>query len=297
MKKVLLILIVTMLIAGVCVLSACGGGVPAQRAVGNYAPWLSGDDTTETTVYDVVTVADDGTSYHGTYTVNIRRAISADVVVGEETVTAYSGYYVDSNLQMDNGDYVRTQATFGTDMAVLQTYMTRKDSLAGNGNIVTMTGKDADGVFSTTYRETKEDGTVVSENNATIKHKSFQEAPYVDNTTLYMLVRCLTSDTASSMTLDVFQYQNGATTNARMGIASTTTIDVPLMDNEIEESRTKVACIPYSIAPTATFPGKGSAIAVYIAKDPYNGVIRPICQFVEDKTTYSMVSTSTRKTA
>ncbi len=296
MKKVLWIVIVSMLICGALVLTACGSGVPAQRLLGNNAPWLSGQDTTETTVYDVsVAATESAPAVHGTYTVKIRRVQNADVAVGEETVTGFSGYYLSAHMQMDNGDYMDIQATVGTDMSLKQSYMKKKDSVARNGEVYTQIGKENDGVYETSYERISASGdTETTEvGSAKFKHKEFQSAPYADNTILYMLVRCLNADSATAVTLDVFQYATGQVTNARMGLVSATPADIALADAQTEDACTKVACLPYAIASTETFPGQGTSLNVYIAKEPINGVLRPICKFIEDRTTYTMISTQT----
>lgn len=314
MKKLSLILVVILIVLGSLGLSACASQVAAQRVLQNFSPWLGagdlvGKDITETSVYFVRRQMDNDRYLDGIYTVTVRSAIDATVTVGDTPVEHYTGYYLNAEMKMNNGDTLLSQATFARDMSFSRSYFKKRETAQdGTVTITVQSAENSEKQLKTEFKQTDAAGKELKSCSAQLKHKKFTDDPHTDGAMVYLIARCLDAETASGITVKAPTYENE--TYQSIAIAMTAEIaNVALVDKTGQELTrpgetpdTTVpldyACRKITVQSTATFPGKSQAFECWIAEGGIETVaVKPILKITEGSMTYRLISAQKELTA
>lgn len=289
MKKKLLILTIICIIAvSIFSLSACNTKTPINRLLPNNSPWLNVGNMTETSLFNVEK-KDGDAILKGTYNIIVQRLENTTVQCGDIELAEYSGYFATSSLEMENGDKISTAVAFSHSYVLKASYI--KIEYVGKPVLIAKLNNENKKANITTINGEEETST-------TIKHKTFEKKPYIDNIMLYLLARSMPSDTPTA-TFEVI--------NTTMLKKQSTNI-IASKNTELTFADSKVDCRTYEISLNRTFPGKGEPLKCYVAtplikdttvlekgvKDPL-GVKSAIVKIVEGDMSYNLISTNVVK--
>lgn len=296
MKKTFLILITLLITACGLAFSACGS-TPTQRLLVDSSPWLYPSDFTETSVYTVSikdksgAVTDTGESI-----TTVSRVTDSTVTLGTDTLEHFTGYVATNNIAMLSGNSQTNIAAFTTNIELRGSYLKIKE---GDSVKETISTNDAKKYIYKTSINGAEYGA-----SKTIKHKKFDAAPYIENSMLYMLVRCLPKAT-NTFTFNVLDTADRdlVPTTARFGVDEKGKL-LPVQD--LDFNGAKLGCRVYDMSVNSTFPAKGVPYKCYIAQSAIDGTtilddsdanklnvkrnINAVAKIIENNVEYTLVS-------
>ncbi len=283
MKKFIFV-IVTIVI--VCILGAslagCNRATPTQKLLSNSRAWTS-RVTDETLVYDVIYKSNTPDQVKGTMTVNVKSYNGEKVTIGDWSLDNATGYVATTDLEMENGDKKVSSAFFTTTIQVK--YAESTQTVDGKTSGYTAEYKDERCYYTTTEGEEEKSGE--------LKLGEFYDSPYIDNSILYQVARCI-PDSVSSFTFSVPDVTLGEAQSVTLSITRSETLTIKSAD----EAGTEYVCYYVSIALNRTFPGSGESLKCAIATTPYPSSDDPqvknmIVQIAEGDALYTLKSVTT----
>lgn len=255
MKKISLILIIIVVMALGLSFSGCSSSAPVQRLLSDASPWLHSSPYVETSDFDVTRKDAQGNVVdNGKYVVIVEKFVNSDVVVGEETLTNFSGYVATSNLAMNNGDTQYSKVAFSTNIELKASYF---ESVIDGATTKQQASNDSK---KYTYK-TSTGGEYSKEQ--TVKHKKFDSAPYIEKTMLYLITRCLPNNNGN------FSFSVIDTT--KNGLKSVTTTRTANTLEDISFNGGLVACRAFNLSENVDSPGKGTPYKCYLATKKIDG--------------------------
>lgn len=288
MKKRLALIIAALAVAAIAVASFAGcSSTPTQRLLLDSRPWEN-MDVEEYFVYDVEYAPNDNETVKGTYTVAVKGYDHGETLSLDGFTYESPCYHIHSDLEMENGDYVRTDSVVTPD---IKPVYGAEDKLDRDVR-TTYTARYAD--EKCTYSYTENDQTY----EGSINVGEFDSSAYIDNTFLYQLVRCL-PDVASGLSFSVPNFIQGSKESVTVSLATSAVVNEPFEGGTIAEGSDTptIACTAAVVTLNRTFPGSGISLMCSVANDDYaledgTKIAHMIVKIVEGATTYTLKTVS-----
>ena len=288
MKKRFALIIAVLAVAAIAAASFAGcSSTPTQRLLLDSRPWEN-MDAEEYFVYDVKYTPSEEETVNGVYTVAVKgydhgEKLSLDGFSYEEPC-----FHIRSELELENGDYVRTDSVVTPDIKPVYGAEEKLD----HGKRTSYTARYAD--EKCTYSYTENDRTY----EGSIDVGSFDSSAYIDNTFLYQLVRCL-PDVASGLSFSVPNFIQGGKESVTVSLATSGVVNEPFEGGTVAEGSDTptIACTAAIVTLNRTFPGSGISLACSVANDDYaledgTTIAHMIVKIVEGSTTYTLKTVS-----
>ena len=284
-------MIAAITVAVIAVVSFAGcSSTPAQKLLLDSRPWEN-MDVEEYFVYDVTYTPDKTESATGVYTVAVKGYDHGETLTLDGFSYAEPCYHIHSELRFDeSGDYVVTDSVVTPDIKPVYGAEKKLD----HGVTTTYTARYADEKCNYSYVEGDQ------KYEGSIDMGEFDSSPYIDNTFLYQLVRCL-PDVASGLTFSVPNFIQGGKESVTVSLSGTTVNEIfanGATVSEGEETPT-VECTSTAVSLNRTFPGSGISLMCSVANADYalddgTKIAHMIVKIIEGSTTYILKTVSNK---
>lgn len=263
-KKILLFICVIALL--VAVLSGCISK-PPHKILSD--PWLDYEQIT----YEVTRTMKGMESIKGTSTIITERVTNSnDKVIGDTTLTAFSGTYVSIHTLLNDGSEMTAQVAFNSSFEPIASFKEIKvKGYAGNSP-----EKDIHQITKISYRDEKcfyqtdFDGV---QNSGDAKTGEWIKKPFFDNLMLYHIARSsYLGNSFSSISARIFSVSDQEFKTLIVSLTKQNEL-FKLVESDAEEASIKTDVV--SLTLNQTFPGSGAPLTVRLSreiKENYNGL-------------------------